>query len=140
MSYDYQTSGYHQCTSTEAGRSVFSYTFVNKGIQFATVSSTTSNPSNAAVMRDYTYRIFDILLLLILLLLLLFIAATLALMTSTTEGSARVLRSPSWSPSPAMILRMIRRMIYGIISLQEVRGRKLVCTFPDRVFGKSDTM
>jgi len=49
--------------------------------------------------------------------------ATLALIWSTTAGSASVLRSPSWSPSPATILRMMRRII-----------------LPDRVLGRSLTM
>jgi len=44
-------------------------------------------------------------------------------MASTTLGSANVLRSPNWSPSPEEILRMIRRMI-----------------LPDRVLGRSGTM
>jgi hypothetical protein len=48
--------------------------------------------------------------------------ATISLMSSTTAGSASVVRSPSWSPSPATILRSTRRMI-----------------LPERVFGRSGT-
>ena len=40
------------------------------------------------------------------------LCATFSLICSTTAGSASVLRSPSWSPSPATISRIIRLMIY----------------------------
>lgn len=38
-------------------------------------------------------------------------AATFCLITSTTLGSAIVLKSPSWSPSPATIFLRMRRII-----------------------------
>lgn len=43
--------------------------------------------------------------------------------SSTTCGSAKVDKSPNWSPSPATIFRKIRRMI-----------------FPDRVFGRMSSI
>ena len=49
-----------------------------------------------------------------------FASCTVSIILSTTDGSARVEVSPSWSSSPARIFRRMRRMI-----------------LPDRVLGRS---